>query len=636
MRRVLFFLVSFLFFSCNKFISLFEDDFPIMESKSVKEAESLLKSENVVDFSTYIEKVQLEDAKEYEEMESLVWYTSSAKSLGASFAKKGGTFYTYLHDFPNTFCYTGLQADKTSKKFFQNHTPLLVRSFYDRAFLPALATHWAFGNDGKSVYYKLNLQARWSDGAPCVADDFVFAIDFMHSKEILKLGDDSYSHLSIKKISEEYIMIRFEAKIPASEELLLEATNIMPRARHFYNGLVPENWIIEYNRKAEPTTGAYYLDEWDFNYGLIFKKVPNWWAESYEHFQNMFNFDTIEVRILPGTQVSVRKYFRSEKLDAIPLSSVDEYFSAREDARFRRGMADIWKVKINSVQGLNAIVLNTKKPPLDNLYFRRALEYAIDIDGLIENVLSGEVARCTTMGENQGCDGILFNNKQIKLSSYDREKAIYLLEKAGFDEVDRSGIRRNKKGERATFTLLYQDINLKDVAGYLYARAFECGIEIDFQFCGGGILDKIKDGKFQGWWSNFASSNMPKNYHILHSPSSSPAYLSNIFAFSDAKMDLALEEYESEMKDMKRKAELNKQIEAYAREKALFIPTYYANTKASLAWKYIRLPNWHIPLYIEDVCEYFAPFAWFDPDIKEDVERAFEKNYSFETREWKN
>ena len=41
-------------------------------------------------------------------------------------------------------------------------------------FLPSLATHWAFGADGKTVYYKLDPERRWSDGVPVTADDYLF------------------------------------------------------------------------------------------------------------------------------------------------------------------------------------------------------------------------------------------------------------------------------------------------------------------------------------------------------------------------------------------------------------------------------------------------------------------------------
>ena len=51
--------------------------------------------------------------------------------------------------------------------------------------IPEIATHWAFGADKKSMYFKLNPQARWSDGKPVTAQDFAYTIEFMRSEEIV-------------------------------------------------------------------------------------------------------------------------------------------------------------------------------------------------------------------------------------------------------------------------------------------------------------------------------------------------------------------------------------------------------------------------------------------------------------------
>ena len=41
------------------------------------------------------------------------------------------------------------------------------------------------------------------------------------------------------------------------------------------------------------------------------------------------------------------------------------------------------------------------------------------------------------------------------------------------------------------FSILFGK-ELKDIFGYLFAKALECGVELDFQFVSGGILEKIK------------------------------------------------------------------------------------------------------------------------------------------------
>ncbi|MGP1438820.1 MAG: ABC transporter substrate-binding protein [Treponema sp.] len=621
------------FFSCNAKFSFFNNDFSIISSSAIDKSEKIIieEAKDYPDFTTnIIEDIIIE---ENGELKNLKWNTSFAISVGSPHAKKGGAFYTYLHDIPNTFRYVGPQADIISKTLFNNHIHLLFKSFEDFNFLPGVATHWAFGEDGKTVYYKLNKNAKWSDGISCTADDFVFAIDFMKNKDIARLSDDEdFVNLSIKKINQEYIAITYNGSIPKSKELLLDCTNISPRAKHFYKDANLKNWVEEYNRKAEPTTGAYYLHHWDFNYGLSFKKVDEWWAGSYGHFANMFNFDFIEIKILPGTQTSVRKYFRNEELDVLPLSSQDEYLDAISDVRFRRGLQDIWSSCYQSVQGLNGILFNTETFPFDNIDFRRAMEYVLDIDGLIKNVLSGGYKRCYTMGMNQIYDGVSFNNQNIKLKTYDKKRADELLQKAGFTLLDSNGIRMTKDGKKASFVILYDDKSLKDVFGFLFARALECGVSLDFQFFSGGILEKIKNKKFQAWWANLPSYRMPNYYNLLHS--NSDAYLSNVFGYSSKELDALLEEYENHNLTIEEKAKCNIKIEEIVRENALFIPTYYPIMQKAICWKYIRFPGWLNLRYMKDFTSPFMGLGWFDEEIKNDIDEAINKGNGFEERTW--
>ena len=638
MKKLVFCLII-LIFSCSGKFNFFDDNFSLVTSKAIEQSEKIINYEanNVPDFRTQtIEGVLLEETEKYEELKDLVWNTSSAISVGSPHAKKGGAFYTYLHDIPNTFRYVGPQVDNVSKTLFNNHIPLLVKSFEDFKFLPGCATHWAFGKDGRTIYYKLNQKATWSDGVPCTADDFVFAIKFMQNEDIARFTyDEDFANLSIKKISDEYIAITYNAPIPKSKELLLDLTNISPRANHFYKGSNLKNWIEEYNRIAEPTTGAYYLHHWNFNYGLSFKKIDGWWAGEYKHFKNMFNFDFIEIKILPGTQTSARKYFRNEELDSLPLSSADEYLDAISDVRFKRGLQDIWVSYYQSIQGLNGILFNSRTFPFDNLDFRRAMEYVLDIDGLIENVLLGNYKRCYTMGVGQSLDDISFNNQTIKLEGYDKKKAKELLEKAGFVLLDSDGIRMTKEGKKANFTILYDDISLKDIFGFLFAKALECGVYIDFQFISGGILNKINNKTFQAWWANIPSSKIPNHYNLLHSSSKNAPYLSNIFGYSSKELDFLLEKYENPNLTIKEKAECNMRIEEIVRKNALFIPTYYPINKKVLCWKYIRFPGWLNLRYMKDFSHFFTGLAWFDEDIKNEIDNAMKNGEGFEKRAWK-
>ena len=41
-------------------------------------------------------------------------------------------------------------------------------------FIPMMATHWSVQDDQRTIYFKLDPDARFSDGEPITADDYVF------------------------------------------------------------------------------------------------------------------------------------------------------------------------------------------------------------------------------------------------------------------------------------------------------------------------------------------------------------------------------------------------------------------------------------------------------------------------------
>src|SRR5690606_4165919 len=91
-------------------------------------------------------------------------------------------------------------------------------------YIPVLATHWAFDPDGKTVYYRLDPNAHWSDGEPIVADDYLFTVDFMRSPHIVAPWYDNYYTNIVVDVRkhDDYTISIVGATPKAKEELLLE------------------------------------------------------------------------------------------------------------------------------------------------------------------------------------------------------------------------------------------------------------------------------------------------------------------------------------------------------------------------------------------------------------------------------
>ncbi len=117
----------------------------------------------------------------------LKWLTNDSDPVFASpDARKGGILRDAILDFPLTFRVVGPDSNSSFRgEILGNQLSLIGIHPNTLNTIPELATHWAYGNDKKTMYFKLNPGARWSDGVPVTADDFAFTLEFMRSKHIV-------------------------------------------------------------------------------------------------------------------------------------------------------------------------------------------------------------------------------------------------------------------------------------------------------------------------------------------------------------------------------------------------------------------------------------------------------------------
>ncbi|WP_029410533.1 ABC transporter substrate-binding protein [Treponema pedis] len=561
----------------------------------------------------------------------LQWYTSEPKDISSQGLKKGGAYYTYLGDIPTSFRYAGPGADNISVRLFNTQMPFLWESLESREFMPCAATHWAVDLKEKTVYYKLNENILWSDGNPCTASDWIFAHKFLSSKQIIDpVKNNYYNKLSATLLNDYCISVKFLGKENLTEYELLDVTNFKPIAEHFYGGEIPENWIEKYNRIAEPTTGPYVLTEYDYNKGLKFSKIKNWWAHSYPHFKGIANFDEIYYRIIIGNKKTAFMKFAIGLFDIIQIDNAAERERAESCSDVHNGFINIWRGYYQPVQGPNGLFFNTKSFPFDNEFVRRGMYYAIDIDGLITTVFADKVNRLHTMGTGQTFGKTEFNNLNIKKPSFNPKKAMELFSEAGYKYINSSGILINEKGKELSFVIIHNNPEMNEIFGFLYAQALKAGVNLEFKYYSGGMTNKISSRDYQAWWGALPSYRIPDNYTLLHSSFANKKTFENFFGYSNPELDRLLERFNESGLTYEEKAVINREIEKIVDEAALMVPSYYKNTIDVMAWKWICFPSWLNMRYQNNLDNPMFGYMWFDAEIEAECKKAKAENKMLE------
>ena len=203
----------------------------------------------------------------------LVWKTNEGDPVFASSeARRGGTFRTWMLSFPLTLRRVGPDSNGAFAGYLR-YNQLGPVSYHPntRRPIPSLATHWAFGADGRSIYYRLNPRARWSDGVPVTADDYVFAVRFLRSKVIVAPWYNNYYTeriRDVKRYDDHTIGVQGADAKPVSEMHAAYGTG--PYPRHFHT--ISSDWVKNTNWEIEPNTGPYRITE--VRKGQVHRAIP--------------------------------------------------------------------------------------------------------------------------------------------------------------------------------------------------------------------------------------------------------------------------------------------------------------------------------------------------------------------------
>ena len=246
------------------------------------------------------------------------WLTNDSDPIFSSHnALKGGTFHLSILSFPMTFRTIGPDSNGSFRSaILDNHLSLINIHPNTGNIIPELATHWAFDKDKKTMYFKLNKNAKWSDKVPVRASDFAYTLKFMRSPHIIAPWYNDYYSKEIEKviIYDDYTLAVKSTR--ADPDLYLKIA-IPPTPEHFF-GELNKNFIQKYNWSIVPNTGAYQISDYKKGKFVKFKRKKDWWARDLKFFKNRFNVDIVIFNVIRDFNM-LWEYFKKEKLIFSPL-----------------------------------------------------------------------------------------------------------------------------------------------------------------------------------------------------------------------------------------------------------------------------------------------------------------------------
>jgi oligopeptide transport system substrate-binding protein len=435
---------------------------------------------------------------------------------------------------------------------------------------PGVAETWSIGADGVTYTFKLRASAKWSNGAPVTANDFVYSLRRMQdpnlksqysevlypikNAEEVNTGKADLTALGVKAIDASTLEITLKAPTPYFLQLLTHTTGLPVNEIN-----IRENGADWLKPGRMVSNGAYILADVKLSSHIRLAKNPNYWDASKATIDTVV-FDPSEDR---GT---VLRRYRAGEFDIVNDLPIDQLNWLRQNMPK--------ELHIAPYAGVYFYTFNITKPPFNDVRVRQALAMAINREVLVERVtLAGELPAYGFVPDGTAN----YTTQKVswaKMNQAAREAAaIKLMTEAGY------GPRKPLK-----FKLAYNTSeNHKKIAVAIAAMWKKLGVEVDLVNTEVKVhYANLREGNFElgraGWIADY---NDAQSFLFLSQTSTKQQ---NYAKFSNPEFDKLMEEAARTI-DAQARAQLLAQAETILLKELPVLPIYFYVSKSLVSTK---------------------------------------------------
>ena len=394
---------------------------------------------------------------------------------------------------------TGVTEDNIIRAMIEG---LVAEDPIDLHPVPGMAERWDISPDGKVYTFHLRANAKWSNGEPVTALDFVRSYHRALTPELANEYKDMFFYVvNAEKFYKKEITNFDEVGFKALDERTFQISLHHPTS-YFLSLLNHHSWFpihiptVEkhgqlYQRGNHWTrpenyvgNGPFILSQWKVNSVIVVKKNPFYWDADKVRLK--------EIRFYPLERLDTEeRAFRSKqvhKTNKIPLTKIDYYKEHNPDL-----------LKRAAYLGTYFYMLNTTNGAFRDKRVRQALSMSIDRESLVKNVSrNGELAAFSLVPPQTA--GYTSENK----ITFDIPGAKKLQAEAGYP--DGAGFPKSE--------LLYNTLESHKIIAEALQQMWKKNLGIDITLRNEEwkvYLDSRKLGKFDlfryGWIADYVDPN---------------------------------------------------------------------------------------------------------------------------------
>jgi microcin C transport system substrate-binding protein len=561
----------------------------------------------------------------------LVWKDGSEqKEFADPRAVRGGVLRQFMSSTPPTLRRVGPNANNSfrGELYDNNDFGLLAGHPNTDEVIPALATSWAMSADGMTAYFRLDPNAKFTDGQPITADDYFYTFYF-HRSPWAKADwyADHYTREwgGVTKFDDHTIAIKAPRKRPYQLELL---GGLRPTPRQFFKDFGP-NYEKAYNDRFQPTTGAYYVKPEDFvrEKSLTLTRVTDWWGDKRKYYRHRYNPDAIHYGVIRDIDSAYNSMLAGE-IDFMPIMMPRYWYGTNEKKAYQNGFLTKAQFFNDIPRPPYGLYVNTQRPLLSDVNVRVGLQHATDFQRVIDGFYRGDYERLQQFSEGLG----KFTDPSIRVRRYSPELARAAFAKAGFTREGPDGILANAAGERLSFRLTFDTSDRRKYLATLVESARRCGVELrpetlEHTTMYRKVMEKNHDIVFWAWG---VSSRIPQLWESHHTENAVEVLAdgrkvpkrqtNNITGVDDAELSKLIDRFRDATEEDEM-VKLSFAMQRRIHDLADFIPGFKVPGYRIAHWNWVKFPEGFDVRAAEDPGQY--GLFWLDPAQREADLRDF-------------
>jgi peptide/nickel transport system substrate-binding protein len=306
---------------------------------------------------------------------------------------------------------TDLNSTRVIKRMFEGLTAQELGTY---KIIPGLAQSWDISKDGLTYTFRLRPNVKFHDGTPLTAEAVKFCFDRQMNDQGPFYATGTYPYVKgflgnvagVEVVNPTTVQIRLKSPLTPFLQYLAH------HSLYIYSPDALKKWGKDIV-KHPVGTGPFKLETWEPGVRVVLARNDQYWGGAPKVRQAIY---------VPIIEAQAR-------LSAIKTGEIDLTMDVPPDS-----LADLRKDPDVVVAETNSsavwyVALNTRHPALKDKRVRQALNYAVQKEAIIRDILKGTAIVATT--PLSPVYGPYHEDKTIRYP-YDPEKAKALLKEAGF------------------------------------------------------------------------------------------------------------------------------------------------------------------------------------------------------------